>query len=66
MALSVVPPTDSTDAPPPPFSVAARLRNYLFAGILVAAPISITFYVTWSVVTWVDDAVARVPVSPVF
>jgi uncharacterized membrane protein len=40
--------------------VAARLRNYFFAGILVTAPISITVYFTWSVVTWVDDAVGRV------
>lgn len=60
MALSVVPPPEPTDAPPPPLSVAARLRNYLLAGILVTAPISITFYLTWSVVTWIDDAVARV------
>ncbi len=44
----------------PRLSLAARLRNYLFAGILITAPISITLYFTWSVVTWVDDAVARV------
>jgi uncharacterized membrane protein len=40
--------------------LAARFRNYLFAGILITAPISITLYVTWSIVTWVDDVVARV------
>ncbi len=60
MALSVVPPSETVTEPPPRLSVAARLRNYLFAGILVTAPVSITFYLTWSVVTWVDDAVARV------
>ena len=60
MALSVVPPSENVTEPPPGLSVAARLRNYLFAGILATAPVSITFYLTWSVVTWVDDAVARV------
>jgi uncharacterized membrane protein len=44
----------------PPLSLAARLRNYFFAGILVTAPISITVYFTWSVVSWVDRAMARV------
>jgi uncharacterized membrane protein len=41
-------------------SAAARLRNYFLAGILVTAPISITAYFTWSVVSWVDEGVARV------
>ncbi|TAL04554.1 MAG: DUF502 domain-containing protein [Rhodospirillaceae bacterium] len=41
-------------------SPAARLRNYFLAGILVTAPISITIYFTWSIVTWVDQAVAKV------
>lgn len=49
---------------PPRLSPAARLRNYLFAGILVTAPISITLYFAWSVVTWVDDGVARILPAP--
>jgi uncharacterized membrane protein len=38
-------------------SLSARLRAYLFAGILVTAPIGITLYLAWSVVTWVDESV---------
>jgi uncharacterized membrane protein len=37
-----------------------RLRAYLFAGILVTAPISITFYLAWLVVSFVDERVAKV------
>src|SRR5579871_1858593 len=58
----------TSDPPPMPepivlplrVSPAARLRNYFLAGILVTAPISITIYFTWSIVTWVDEAVARI------
>lgn len=32
----------------------ARLRAYLFAGIIVTAPISITFWIVWQIVAWVD------------
>src|SRR3546814_20577997 len=34
---------------------AARLRNYFLAGVLVTAPIGITFWLTWRVITFVDD-----------
>lgn len=34
-----------------------RLRNYFFAGVLVTAPISITIWLTWEFVTFVDDRV---------
>jgi uncharacterized membrane protein len=34
-----------------------RLRNNLLAGILVTAPIGITIYLTWSLITWVDNRV---------
>jgi uncharacterized membrane protein len=39
--------------------VLARLRAYLFAGILLTAPIVITLYIVWLVVTFVDQTVAR-------
>lgn len=39
--------------------VLARLRAYLFAGILLTAPIAITLYIVWLVVTFVDQTVAR-------
>lgn len=34
-----------------------RLRNYLLTGIVVAAPIGITVYLTWAFVHWVDSRV---------
>jgi uncharacterized membrane protein len=38
-------------------SLAARLRNYFFAGVLITAPIGITIYVSWAVISWIDEAV---------
>jgi uncharacterized membrane protein len=35
----------------------ARLRAYFFAGILITAPISITFYLAWLFVAFVDSKV---------
>jgi uncharacterized membrane protein len=35
----------------------SRLRNYFLAGLLVTAPISITIYLTWSFISWVDDSI---------
>ncbi|WP_319633607.1 DUF502 domain-containing protein [Pelagibius marinus] len=40
----------------------ARLRNYFLAGVLVTAPISITFWLTWRVITFVDDRIT--PIIP--
>jgi uncharacterized membrane protein len=37
--------------------VLARLRDYFLAGLLVTAPISITIYLTWSFISWVDDSI---------
>jgi uncharacterized membrane protein len=37
--------------------VGIRLRNYFLTGIVVAAPIGITFYLTWAFVHWVDSRV---------
>ena len=37
----------------------ARLRAYFFAGILITAPISITFYIAWIVINFIDGQVAR-------
>ncbi len=36
---------------------AGRLRNYFLTGLVVVGPVLITFYLTWSFVTWVDDLV---------
>lgn len=37
----------------------ARLRAYLFAGILLTAPIAITLYIAWIVIRFVDQTVAQ-------
>jgi uncharacterized membrane protein len=44
------------DSEPPRTRVTARmrLRNYFLTGIVVAAPISITIYLTWTFINWVD------------
>ncbi len=34
-----------------------RLRNYFFAGVLVTAPIGITIWIGWGLVSFVDDQV---------
>jgi len=31
-----------------------RLRSYFLTGIVVAAPIGITFYLTWAFIAWID------------
>lgn len=38
-------------------SVSQRLRTYMFAGILVTAPIFITFYLAWLFVAFVDSKI---------
>ncbi len=51
--------TSGAEEAPPKASLgpAARLRNYFLAGILVTAPISITFWLTWKVIGFIDDSV---------
>ncbi len=44
-------------------TVLGRLRNYFLAGILVTAPISITFYVTWGFLKFLDKKIT--PIIPV-
>jgi uncharacterized membrane protein len=38
-------------------SFGARLRNYFLAGILITAPISLTVYIAWLIISWVDETV---------
>ena len=48
------------NATPPPrrrSRARVRLRNYFLTGIVVAAPIGITIYLTWAFVHWVDSRV---------
>ncbi len=48
----------SAAAPPPRRSrLRVRLRNYFLTGVIAAAPIGITIYLTWAFVNWVDSRV---------
>src|SRR5215468_2317862 len=38
-------------------SFGARIRNYFLTGLIVAGPLAITIYLTWSFITWVDGLV---------
>lgn len=40
--------------PPKRMGLAHRLRNYLLTGLVVAGPIGITLWLTWSIIQWVD------------
>jgi uncharacterized membrane protein len=54
------------DKPHPPHhaGIGARIRNYFLTGLVVAGPLAITVWLTWSFITWVDDLVRPfVPVA---
>lgn len=38
-------------------SLGARLRTYFFAGVLITAPVSLTIYLAWLFITFVDEQV---------
>jgi len=42
---------------PPVHGIMWRLRNYFLAGIVVAAPMGVTLYVTWAFVSFVDESI---------
>jgi len=41
----------------PRISLLRHLRGYFLAGILITAPICITFYMAWLIVSWIDNKV---------
>jgi uncharacterized membrane protein len=43
--------------------VFAKLRGYFFAGLLLTAPISLTIYLTWVIITFIDEKIK--PLIPV-
>lgn len=47
-----------TKAVPFHIGLMARLRAYFFAGILVTAPVSITFYIAWQFIKFMDNQVS--------
>jgi uncharacterized membrane protein len=56
-------PGDLTGGPDAPPGLMARLRNYFLTGLIVAGPVTITFYLTWWFITKVDDMVR--PLVPI-
>ena len=49
--------TDIEQAVAPQASAAGRIRNYFLTGLVVAGPVLITAYLSWSFINWVDDLV---------
>lgn len=43
----------------------ARLRNYFLTGLIVAGPVAITIWLTWSFINWVDNVVRPI-IPPAF
>jgi uncharacterized membrane protein len=59
-------PSGAPPAKPPVHhhGIGARIRNYFLTGLVVAGPLAITVWLTWSFITWVDDLVRPfVPVA---
>jgi len=48
---------DDTAKPAPQAGAAARIRNYFLTGLVVAGPVLVTAWLTWSFITWVDSLV---------
>jgi uncharacterized membrane protein len=46
---------------PMPFHLGllARLRAYFLAGVLVTAPVAVTFYIVWLIVSFIDNRVSQ-------
>lgn len=49
--------TEQTHEPSVRLGLMARLRAYFFAGILITAPILITFYLAWLFISFIDERV---------
>jgi uncharacterized membrane protein len=61
---SISPSISEAEEVAPQPSLGGRLRTYFLTGLIVAGPVAITAYLTWSFVTWVDDLVRPfVPVA---
>jgi uncharacterized membrane protein len=46
-----MPPPEAASRP----SIVARLRTYFFTGLVIAAPLAITFYLVWWFIQWIDS-----------
>ena len=59
------PPSANAQAAPAQTGAAGRIRNYFLTGLVVAGPVLVTAYLTWSFITWVDNLV-RPFIPPVY
>src|SRR5471032_932248 len=55
----------AADPAAPHTSAAGRIRNYFLTGLVVAGPVLVTLYLTWSFINWVDNIV-RPFIPPVY
>ncbi|MFT6659786.1 DUF502 domain-containing protein [Maritalea sp.] len=57
--MSEKPEHNNHDEEHPPQKVTAgrRLTNYFLTGLVIAAPVGLTLYITWSIIRFVDDFV---------
>jgi uncharacterized membrane protein len=53
------------EAAPSYTSAAGRIRNYFLTGLVVAGPVLVTLYLTWSFINWVDNVV-RPFIPPIY
>jgi uncharacterized membrane protein len=53
------------EAAPSYTSAAGRIRNYFLTGLVVAGPVLVTLYLTWSFINWVDNVVRPV-IPPIY
>jgi uncharacterized membrane protein len=58
-------PAPQTESVPLHLGILNRLKAYFFAGILVTAPVSITFYIAWQFIQFMDDQVSPL-IPPAF
>ncbi len=58
-------PEETASPTPLRLGLGARLRGYFFAGILVLAPISITVYIAWLLISFIDTNVFAL-IPPVY
>lgn len=40
-------------------SISSKIKNYFFTGIVVAAPVAITIYMSYHLVVWINDVTSR-------
>jgi uncharacterized membrane protein len=57
--------SNPSNATPSQTSAAGRIRNYFLTGLVVAGPVLITAWLTWSFINWVDNLV-RPFIPPIY